>query len=133
MKQLRDELDRSRHHPPPLPSTSLVSSILSEPNPSTFDFQKQYQDLKDKYEQRLNDLHSKDNECVTLKAKVDTYESKEKDLQHYITILKESILIKDQQVNMIQSEVEFHLCFLLQKKHTHFLFSLQRSTIFVLD
>ena len=78
---------------------------IPESNPSNIELQKQYQDLKDKYEHRLNDLHLTDNECVTLRVKVDTYESKEIDLQHYITILKESILIKDQQVNMIQSEV----------------------------
>lgn len=102
IKQLRDELEKSRHQ-----QSCQVSSISSipEPNPSNTELQKQYHDLKDKYDQRLNDLHFKDNECVTLKAKVDTYESKEKDLQHYITILKESILIKDQQVNMIQSEI----------------------------
>ena len=102
LRQMRDELEKSRHHqryeiasiPDPTPSTD-INLIL----------QKQNQDLKEKFEQRINDLHAKENECVTLKAKVDTYESKEKDLQHYISILKESILIKDQQVNMIQSEV----------------------------
>ena len=83
----------------PISHSSIVESTPS------IDFQKQHQDLKEKLEQRINELHSKENECVTLKAKVDTYESKEKDLQHYISILKESILIKDQQVNMIQSEV----------------------------
>jgi len=98
---MRDELEKSRHNP-------STHSIIPEQQPSidtNLILQKQYQDIKDKLEQRINDLHLKENECVTLKAKVDTYESKEKDLQHYISILKESILIKDQQVNMIQSEV----------------------------
>ncbi|CAF1660056.1 unnamed protein product, partial [Adineta ricciae] len=107
LRQMRDELEKARH-------TNLTSTI-----PSTFTIPdqqqpstdantislRQYQDIKDKLEQRINELHAKDNECVTLKAKVDTYESKDKDLQHYISILKESILIKDQQVNMIQSEI----------------------------
>lgn len=86
--------------------------------------------MKEKYEQRSNDLHFKDNECVTLKAKVDTYESKEKDLQHYITILKESILIKDQQVNMIQSEVRVS-CY-SQRKYFSFVYFSLRLMIFEL-
>lgn len=101
LRQTRDELEKSRQQHALIP---LSYSTIPDSTPS-IDNQKQYQDLKDKLEQRINDLHSKENECVTLKAKVDTYESKEKDLQHYISILKESILIKDQQVNMIQSEV----------------------------
>lgn len=102
LRQMRDELEKSRHH------NQITSTIIIPEQPSidtNVTLQKQNQDIKDKLEQRINDLHSKENECVTLKAKVDTYESKEKDLQHYISILKESILIKDQQVNMIQSEV----------------------------
>jgi len=106
---MRDELEKSRHNQ--ITSIPSTFSIIPEQQPPSIDInfisQKQYQDIKDKLEQRINDLHLKENECVTLKAKVDTYESKEKDLQHYISILKESILIKDQQVNMIQSEVEF--------------------------
>jgi hypothetical protein len=104
LRQMRDELEKSRHN-------QRYESTVSIPDPqpsidtNTLLIQKQNQDLKDKLEQRVNDLHLKENQCVTLKAKVDTYESKEKDLQHYISILKESILIKDQQVNMIQSEV----------------------------
>jgi len=101
---MRDELEKSRHNP----STYSIIPDQQQQQPSidtNLILQKQYQDTKDKLEQRINDLHLKENECVTLKAKVDTYESKEKDLQHYISILKESILIKDQQVNMIQSEV----------------------------
>ena len=94
LRQTRDELEKSRYHP----------SVIPDSSPS-IDIQKQNHDLKDKLDKRITDLHSKENECVTLKAKVDTYESKEKDLQHYISILKESILIKDQQVTMIQSEV----------------------------
>jgi hypothetical protein len=105
---MRDELEKSRHTQR-YESASIPAIIsLPEQTPSidtNIHLQKQYQEAKDKLEQRTNDLHSKENECVTLKAKVDTYESKEKDLQHYISILKESILIKDQQVNMIQSEV----------------------------
>jgi histidinol phosphatase-like enzyme len=108
---MRDELDKSRHNQRYELTTSIPStySIPEQQQPSidtnTTVLQRQYQELKDKFEQRMNDLHLKENECVTFKAKVDTYESKEKDLQHYISILKESILIKDQQVNMIQSEV----------------------------
>ena len=102
---MRDELEKSRH----LPINPIPESIPSNIDTNLIS-QKQYQDLKEKFEQRINDYHSKDNECVTLKAKVDTYESKEKDLQHYISILKESILIKDQQVNMIQSEVKLFFC-----------------------
>ncbi|UJR35126.1 hypothetical protein I4U23_027897 [Adineta vaga] len=106
LRQMRDELDKARHNNNP---TSIPSTfIIPEQKPSidlNATSQKQYQDTKEKLEQRVNELHLKDNECVTLKAKVDTYESKEKDLQHYISILKESILIKDQQVNMIQSEI----------------------------
>jgi hypothetical protein len=102
LRQMRDELEKSRHNQIAF-STVIPEQPSIDPN---IILQKQYQDLKDKLEQRINDLHIKENECVTLKAKVDTYESKEKDLQHYISILKESILIKDQQVNMIQSEVD---------------------------
>ncbi|CAF0752344.1 unnamed protein product [Rotaria sordida] len=107
LKQMRDELEKSRHNLHyELTSIPSTFSIPEQPSIDTNTIlQKQYQDIKDKLEQRINDLHSKENECVTLKAKVDTYESKEKDLQHYISILKESILIKDQQVNMIQSEI----------------------------
>lgn len=105
---MREELEKYRHNQS-YEITSIPSTFSIPEQPSidtnTVLLQKQYQDLKDKLEQRINDLHLKENECVTLKAKVDTYESKEKDLQHYISILKESILIKDQQVNMIQSEV----------------------------
>jgi hypothetical protein len=110
LRQMRDELEKSRHNQ--RYETASIPAIISLPEqtPPSIDtntiLQKQNQDIKDKLEQRINDLHVKENECVTLKAKVDTYESKEKDLQHYISILKESILIKDQQVNMIQSEVE---------------------------
>jgi hypothetical protein len=110
---MRDELDKSRHNNQryeltSIPSTYSIPEQQQQPSIDTNTIlQKQYQDIKEKLEQRINDLHLKENECVTLKAKVDTYESKEKDLQHYISILKESILIKDQQVNMIQSEVEF--------------------------
>jgi hypothetical protein len=102
---MRDELEKSRHNPA---TYSIIPDQQQQQQPpidTNLILQKQYQDTKDKLEQRINDLHLKENECVTLKAKVDTYESKEKDLQHYISILKESILIKDQQVNMIQSEV----------------------------
>jgi hypothetical protein len=107
---MHDELEKSRHNQiTSIPST--FSIIPEQQQPPSIDTQKQYQDIKDKLEQRINDLHLKENECVTLKAKVDTYESKEKDLQHYISILKESILIKDQQVNMIQSEVKNFLFF----------------------
>lgn len=108
LRQVRDELEKSRYQQrhdvasiptsytiPEQPSNDMIVGVL----------QRQCQELKEKLEQRTNELHNKDNECVGLKAKVDTYESKEKDLQHYISILKESILIKDQQVNMIQSEV----------------------------
>ncbi|CAF2382613.1 unnamed protein product [Rotaria sp. Silwood2] len=104
---MHDELEKSRHNPHyELTSIPSTFSIPEQPSIDTNTIlQKQYQDIKDKLEQRINDLHLKENECVTLKAKVDTYESKEKDLQHYISILKESILIKDQQVNMIQSEI----------------------------
>ncbi|CAF1468597.1 unnamed protein product [Adineta steineri] len=112
LKQMRDELEKSRHNNQRYELTSVPSTYSipeqqqQQPSIDTNAIlQKQYQDTKDKLEQRINDLHVKDNECVTLKAKVDTYESKEKDLQHYISILKESILIKDQQVNMIQSEI----------------------------
>lgn len=103
---MRDELEKSRQNQ--ITTTSTTIHIPEQPSIDTNNIilQKQYQDIKDKLEQRTNDLHLKENECVTLKAKVDTYESKEKDLQHYISILKESILIKDQQVNMIQSEVK---------------------------
>lgn len=107
---MRDELERTRHNQHH-ESTTLptIYSIPEQPSIDTIGIlQKQNQEVKDKLEQRINDLHLKENECVTLKAKVDTYESKEKDLQHYISILKESILIKDQQVNMIQSEVNFY-------------------------
>ena len=100
---MRDELEKSRHqqqHHVPVAFTMTEHSSTNDSH-----LQRQNQELKDKLEQRIGDLHGKENECVTLKAKVDTYESKEKDLQHYISILKESILIKDQQVNMIQSEV----------------------------
>ena len=108
LRQMRDELEKSRHSQRHEPASIPAIISLPEPTPSidtNILLQKQYQEVKDKLEQRTNDLHSKENECVTLKAKVDTYESKEKDLQHYISILKESILIKDQQVTMIQSEV----------------------------
>jgi hypothetical protein len=106
LRQMHDELEKTRHNQ----ITSIPSTFsIPEQSPSIDNInlilQKQNQDIKDRLEQRINDLHLKENECVTLKAKVDTYESKEKDLQHYISILKESILIKDQQVNMIQSEV----------------------------
>ncbi|CAF0765631.1 unnamed protein product [Rotaria sp. Silwood1] len=108
LKQMRDELEKSRHNPhyelTSIPSTFSIPEQQPSIETNTL-LQKQYQDIKDKLEQRINELHLKENECVTLKAKVDTYESKEKDLQHYISILKESILIKDQQVNMIQSEI----------------------------
>jgi len=104
---MHDELEKSRHNQ--ITSIPSTFSIIPEQQTPSIDTQKQYQDIKDKLEQRINDLHLKENECVTLKAKVDTYESKEKDLQHYISILKESILIKDQQVNMIQSEVKIFL------------------------
>ena len=116
---MRDELEKSRHLQRQDLITIPATSIIPDQQPSNelnVNLQRQYQELKDKLEQRTNDLHVKDNECVTLKAKVDTYESKEKDLQHYISILKESILIKDQQVNMIQSEVR-------QEKNFFFLFS----------
>jgi predicted nuclease with TOPRIM domain len=103
---MRDELDKTRHNLTSIPSTFSIPEQTPSNENTNFISQKQYQDIKDKLEQRINDLHCKENECVTLKAKVDTYESKEKDLQHYISILKESILIKDQQVNMIQSEVK---------------------------
>ncbi|CAM4764412.1 unnamed protein product [Rotaria magnacalcarata] len=108
LKQMRDELEKSRRNQHELTSIPSTFSIPEHPSIETNTnsiLQKQYQDVKDKLEQRINDLHLKENECVTLKAKVDTYESKEKDLQHYISILKESITIKDQQVNMIQSEI----------------------------
>lgn len=109
---MRDELEKTRQHQRfDFVSISPVVPIPEVQPPSNNEIlvqiQRQNQDLKEKLEQRINELHAKDNECVTLKAKVDTYESKEKDLQHYISILKESILIKDQQVNMIQSEVNF--------------------------
>ena len=113
---MRDELEKSRRYETiSIPSTfSIPESQQQQPSIDTITLlQKQNQDLKDKLEQRINELHLKDNECVTLKAKVDTYESKEKDLQHYISILKESILIKDQQVNMIQSEVFSFVFFIL--------------------
>ena len=107
LKQAHDELEKIRRYQQyeltTIPQTFSVSEQTSID--TNLSLQKQYQDIKDKLEQRISDLHVKENECVTLKAKVDTYESKEKDLQHYISILKESILIKDQQVNMIQSEV----------------------------
>jgi len=110
LRQMRDELEKTRQHqrfdfvsiPPVMPIPEVQPPSNNEILVQT---QRQNQDLKEKLEQRINELHAKDNECVTLKAKVDTYESKEKDLQHYISILKESILIKDQQVNMIQSEI----------------------------
>lgn len=47
----------------------------------------------------------KETELQQLKTKFETCESKEKDLQHYLTLLKESILTKDQQINMQQSEI----------------------------
>ena len=114
---MRDELEKSRHNQRYEPTVSIPDQQPSI-DTNTLLLQKQNQDLKDKLEQRINDLHLKENQCVTLKAKVDTYESKEKDLQHYISILKESILIKDQQVNMIQSEVKIlfkDFCFILFK------------------
>ena len=106
---MRDELEKSRlnqrYELTSIPSTFSIPEQSPSIDNTNIILQKQNQDIKDKLEQRINELHLKENECITLKAKVDTYESKEKDLQHYITILKESILIKDQQVNMIQSEV----------------------------
>ena len=104
LRQMREELEKSRHQQH-VPVSFAAHVEHSSTNDTHLHLQRQNQELKDKLEQRIGDLHGKENECVTLKAKVDTYESKEKDLQHYISILKESILIKDQQVNMIQSEV----------------------------
>ena len=112
---MRDELEKSRQYQRfdliSIPSSLPIPEIAQTPSNNELigQLQRQYQEMKDKFEQRTNEFHTKDNECVTLKAKVDTYESKEKDLQHYISILKESILIKDQQVNMIQSEVKEEL------------------------
>ena len=111
LRQTREELERSRHHQradaAPIPATFTIPEQPSIESSSAL--QRQYQETREKLDLRLNELHSKENECVTLKAKVDTYESKEKDLQHYISILKESMLIKDQQVTMIQSEVRVRL------------------------
>ena len=50
-------------------------------------------------------MSRKETELQQLKTKFETCESKEKDLQHYLTLLKESILTKDQQITMQQSEI----------------------------
>lgn len=51
------------------------------------------------------ELNKKETELQQLKTKNDTFESKEKDLQHYLTLLKESIATKDQQISIHQSEI----------------------------
>lgn len=50
-------------------------------------------------------MSRKETELQQLKTKNETFESKERDLQHYLTLLKESIATKDQQITMQQSEV----------------------------
>lgn len=51
------------------------------------------------------DLTRKDNECQALKTKYESVESKEKDTQHYLNLLKESLSNKDQQIVILQSEI----------------------------
>ena len=79
---MRDEVEKSRQNLTSIPSTFSIPDQQPSNDSNLLLFQKQIQDLKDKLEQKINDLHLKENQCVTLKAKVDTYESKEKDLQH---------------------------------------------------
>ena len=71
----------SPHHPP----TSHPSTAQLELLKSNEKF------LKEKIETLKFDLSRKDTELAQLKTKYETCESKEKDLQHYLTLLKESI------------------------------------------
>ncbi|CAF0794704.1 unnamed protein product [Didymodactylos carnosus] len=109
--QLHEELEQYRQHRCPSKGSTMQqpqhqdSSTANNQTSLIETLKNSEKNLKDKLDHFHNDLHGKENECTTLKAKVDTYESKERDLQHYITILKESIMIKDQQVTMVQSEV----------------------------
>ncbi|CAF0917158.1 unnamed protein product [Didymodactylos carnosus] len=110
LHQLHDELEQYRQHRCPVQGSIVHQQhqdvVQATDQTSLIETLKNNEkNLKDKLDQFHNDIHVKENECTTLKAKVDTYESKERDLQHYITILKESIMIKDQQVTMVQSEV----------------------------
>jgi ELKS/RAB6-interacting/CAST family protein 1 len=61
--------------------------------------------FKEKIESLKFELSRKETELEQLKTKYETCESKERDLQHYLTLLKESIATKDQQITMQQSEV----------------------------
>lgn len=50
-------------------------------------------------------MNRKENDLQTMKTKYESIENKEKDLQHYLNLLKESISAKDQQLLIVQSEI----------------------------
>ena len=53
-----------------------------------------------------HDLNRCTNELEAYKTKYESIESREKDLQHYLNIIKEALSTKEQQIAIINSEWE---------------------------
>ncbi len=114
IKQLQDELksaktneeNASLQSSPQHLSKSVFTSNNSIHSTSQLDLLKANEKfLKERVEGYKSELSKRDTEIQQFRTKLETYESKEKDLQHYLGLLKESILTKDQQISMQQAEI----------------------------
>ncbi len=61
--------------------------------------------LKERVESYKSEVSRRETELQQARTKLETCESKEKDLQHYLGLLKESIVTKEQQISMQQAEM----------------------------